>query len=280
MFQDGFEHALTDSSPHLAYANAECLVLLAYFSHSDALNPALGVLQQLSSTVSKSSIGLSAKAVIELLHQTKSDIIAVHIAQNRPYKPAFVRAELEASINLFPNNTKFLQLYRQTESRFRIDDRVRTVLKDQAMAEQGSPMIRWSFAIDQEMSRYRAQVSGSTVESVRAVFSRALADEQSQVRHSKTLWLRWLRFEEKHAQRQMDAMASLPARTHEAAGRKLRDVFLQGLRSLPWCKGWILEGFWIFDSDAMYAWNERELQQLADVLREREFRIRMEEDLP
>lgn len=217
----------------------------------------------------------STDIILELLHQAKARIIAYHIKQRGLYKPAFVRSELEVSINLFPSNTIFLWLYKENEARFRIDDRVRAVLKDSSIANRRSALIGFTFAVDQELSRFAGQASGSTAESVRATFARALLSNESTVRHSKALWARWLRFEEQAVQ-QLAAEKDLDKRVGKQTVKKWKEVFLGGLHHLPWVKEWVMIGLRCFDSEQDFGWSKRDLKGLYNVLQERELRIRVE----
>lgn len=218
----------------------------------------------------------STDITLELLHQAKARIIAYHIKQRGLYKPAFVRSELEASINLFPSNTVFLWLYKENETRFRIDDRVRAVLKDSSIANRRSALIGFSFAVDQELSRFAGQASGSTAESVRATFARALLSNESPVRHCKALWARWLRFEKDTVQRLAAENPDLDKRVGKQAVKKWKEVFLGGLHHLPWVKDWVIIGLQSFDSEQDFGWSKRDLKGLYNVLQERELRIRVE----
>lgn len=279
ILKDGFDHALSQSQAQLLSLNSECLALLSYATKSDGVQAAVNVIHEHCALVSKTEP--PNNLALELLHQAKAGILAYHIHQRHPYKPAFIRSELEASIIAFPNNTIFLDLYRENEQRFRIDDRVRSILKDEVIAKGRSPMIGWSFAIDQEISRYISQASGSTAESVRSTFTRALLSTGSVVRHSKTLWTKWFEFE-KHALAKPVAVGNGQGkRDGQHASKKLRDVFLNGLHHLPWAKGWILQGLQTFDDQDSYKWGTSELKSLFNVLIERELRIRVEglEDL-
>lgn len=210
----------------------------------------------------------SGSLLIELLHQIKAGLIAFHIRQKRSYKPSFVRSELELSITAFPNNTIFLEMYRENEARFRIDDRVRSVLRSSLLTNGQSPAVLWNFTIDQELFRYGSHSSGSTKESVRSTFSRALLTTGSPMRHSTALWTRWFDFELQAAQNETTEKRSL---------HNLKDVFLSGLHNLPWSRDWVLRGLEVFDRDDGMGWTARDLRQLYNVLMERELRVRTED---
>jgi hypothetical protein len=275
-FRDGFEHALGQSQPKLAALNAEMLALVAYLTEPDALQVSVDSIHEQCNVTQQRLT--DDHVLVEMLHQVKAGIIAYHIRQRRPYRPAFVRFELETSIAHFPDNTLFLEMYRDNEVRFRLDDRVRSILKTQVLTQRQSPLVTWTFAVNQELLRYKSQSSGSTAESVRSTFNRALMTVGSPVRYSQMLWVMWFRFEKQLAQE--EATQRVTAGKKSIAGHKsfeqLKHVFLSGLHHLPWSRNWILLGLDTFDSDDKQRWSTQELKSLYNVLAERELRIRVD----
>jgi hypothetical protein len=275
-FRDGFEHALGQSQPKLAALNAEMLALVAYLTEPDALQASVdSIHEQCNATQQRLT---DDHVLIEMLHQVKAGIIAYHIRQRRSYRPAFVRFELETSIALFPDNTLFLEMYRENEVRFRLDDRVRSILKTQVLTQRQSPLVTWTFAVNQELLRYKSQSSGSTVESVRSTFKRALMTVGSPVRYSQMLWVMWFHFEKQLAQEEATKRVTVGKRS--IAGQNffenLKHVFLSGLHHLPWSRNWILLGLETFDRDDKQRWSIHDLKSLYNVLAERELRIRVD----
>lgn len=281
MLKAGFEHACSQHHDHIAVQNADCLALLEYLSNTDALSAGVTVIDQHCALLLDFQGTYTNKLLLELLHQAKAHLIEYHIQQKRAYKPAFVRSQLEASIRLFPSNTMFLSLYKENEARFRIDDRVRTVLRDANLVDPKFLSVRVSFDVDQEIARFASQSSGSTAESVRATFAKALLATGSPLRHCRTLWNRWVRFEKEVVRRYMMIDPGLDTRGGKLAARKWKEVFLGGLHSLPWAKDWILDGLQWFDGNKSFCWSTGDLKALYNVLHERELRVRVEglEDL-
>jgi hypothetical protein len=275
-FKDGFQHALSQSQSKTAALNAEMLAIVAYLTEPDALQASIYSIHERCNVAQQRPS--KDHALIEMLHQIKAGIIAHHIQQRRLYRPAFVRFELETSIAHFPDNTIFLEMYRDNEARFRLDDRVRSILKTQVLTQKQSPLVTWTFAVNQELLRYKSQSSGSTAESVRSTFNRALMTVGSPVRYSQMLWMMWFRFEMQLAQ---EEAAKRPTVGRGIAGQnyfeKLKHVFLSGLHHLPWFKCWILLGLETFDGDDGLRWSTQDLKRLYDVLVERELRIRVDD---
>ena len=102
----------------------------------------------------------------------------------------------------------------------------------------------------------------------------ALLNSDSDVKHSPLLWTTWLHFEQDVAS--ISKPTSEPAVVSEDAQRRVRQVFYDGLRTLPWDKPWVLMGMNCLSefSDG----NQRELRQLYDVMTEREIRLRTDID--
>lgn len=275
-FKAGFEHSLSQSNPRVAALNVEMLALVAYLTEPDALQTSVDAVNEQCDAVKQKFA--NQHVLVEMLHQVKAGIIAYHIRQKRSYRPAFVRFELETSIAHFPNNTIFLEMYRDNEVRFRLEDRVRSILKTQVLTHEQSPLVTWSFAIDQELLRYASQSSGSTAESVRSTFSRALMTVGSPVRYSRMLWVMWFHFEKRIAMEEtrMKSMRSKKSIAEQNPYEKLKQVFLSGLHHLPWSKDWILLGLETFDRDNGMGWVTPDLKRLCNVLIERELRIRVD----
>lgn len=275
-FKAGFEHSLSQSNPRVAALNVEMLALVAYLTEPDALQASIDAVNEQCNAVKQKSTNQSV--LIEMLHQVKAGIIAYHIRQKRSYRPAFIRFELETSIAHFPNNTIFLEMYRDNEVRFRLDDRVRSILKTQVLTREQSPLVTWTFAINQELLRYASQSSGSTAESVRSTFNRALMTVGSPVRYSRMLWTMWFHFEKRIAMKEARKMLVIGKKgiVEQNPYEKLKQVFLSGLHHLPWSKDWILLGLETFDRDDGMGWVTPELERLCNVLIERELRIRVD----
>ncbi|CAD0106464.1 unnamed protein product [Aureobasidium uvarum] len=274
-FKDGFEHSLSQHQPHIAALNVEMLALVAYLTEPDALQASLDAVHEQCNAAQQKFA--NQHVLIELLHQVKAGLIAYHIRQRRPYRPAFVRFELETSIAHFPDNTIFLELYRDNEARFRLDDRVRSILRNQVLTHGQSPLVTWTFAINQELLRCTSQSSGSTAESVRSTFNRALMTVGSPVRYSQMLWMMWFRFEKQLAiEEVVRHSVGKGSIVEQSPFKKLKQVFLSGLHHLPWSKDWILLGLETFDRDDKMGWSSQDLKRLYNVLIERELRIRVD----
>ncbi|MCJ1352935.1 MAG: hypothetical protein MMC33_002919 [Icmadophila ericetorum] len=215
---DGRDQMLSLGSYYYASLYSECLVLLTYLTNGSSLDALLSCFNS-NAELYKSRLPQASQAY-ELLHQSRAKILHHHVASKRAFKPALIRSTLAESINIFPHNTIFLSLYAWNEARFRIDNRVQTVIHNVISSSNSSSLtesiITHFFAIYTELSR--SIIEGSNTHTIRSTFERAV--ESTIGKHSAALWKLYLLFEcEK-------------VRDMERAKR----VFYRGIRACPWVK--------------------------------------------
>ena len=174
------------------------------------------------------------------------------------FSPSVVRSPLAESIKAYPKNTIFLSLYAWIESRFRIDDRVRSIIKDVVLASRPSPerkedppsIISHFFAVYTELRR--SVTLGSSNNAIRATFERAVR-EDSIGAHSAGLWKLYFLFERE-----------------TGGGKKAREVFWRGIRACPWAKELYLLAF---DGEGEMPMAETELRGVVEMMEEKELRF-------
>lgn len=108
----------------------------------------------------------------------------------------------------------FLSLYAWNEARTRIENRVRTLLRDHVLVDGKESVIGWTFAIWAELQlphRYN-------VHAVRSLFERAVECEAT--KSSIALWRLYAEFE-----------------LREKEPRRAKDVLFRAVRNCPWSKG-------------------------------------------
>jgi len=267
---------------------AELSVLYRYLSStsSEALSGAFEAVDSATTSVRPRNINDRNRGdyIIELIYQFLTHLITLHLSQKQPYKPLLVRHRLESMIHTFPQNSLFLSTYADIfKHQAQLDDKIRRTIRWPVFAEpEETNLAAWSVTICHEIGRYEAQ-AGSTAENVRALFQRALFGLGSPVSQAPRLWWLWYRFEEDVlgkmlAQRELFAGSKHAARQVVKQSGRLRQVFLDGLRVLPWLKAWVLAGLKTFDGgrDDDLSWDLRELRSVYDVLHERELRVRTE----
>lgn len=210
---DGREYMLSSGRNNYAVLYAECLALLAYLSQHIDISAALEVFRQTSSSLVARNLATSSPN--ELLHQAKAKLLHHHVTHISYFKPALMRSELTESIRLFPNNTIFLSLYAWNEARFRIDDRVRSIMRDVVLQDKQDTIIGWYFSIWTEL--HRGIDMGSNSHSVRATFEKAVESQSG--KSNAALWKLYLLFEHRQGELQ-----------------RAKNVFYRGMRGCPWAK--------------------------------------------
>ena len=250
------DHLLSFSDFNHAVLFADLLVLLAYLTTS-SLPSTLSAFHQNLTLFPPSS------PTHEFLHQSFSRLLYHHATQTPSFSPSAVRSALAASVKAYPKNTVFLSLYTWIESRFRIDDRVRSIIKDVVLTSHINPsqeedcpsIVSHFFAIYTELRRSLAL--GSNINTVRATFERAVS-EGSIGAHSVGLWKLYFWFERERADR-----------------KKAREVYWRGIRACPWAKDLYMLAF-DGEGKADLGMDEFELREVIETMERKELRIHME----
>ena len=216
-FATARDHLLALSSQYQAMHYANLLILFAYLTTS-SLSATLSTFHQNLALVTPSS------PAHELLHQSFSRLLYYHATHTPSFSPSIVRSSIAESIKAYPKNTIFLSLYAWIESRFRIDDRVRSIMKDVVFTthlgngrERDPPsVVSHFFAIYTELRR--SLTLGSNINTIRATFERAVREDSIGV-HSAGLWKLYFLFERERGDK-----------------KKVKEVFWRAIRACPWAK--------------------------------------------
>ena len=235
-----------------AVAAADCLVLLSYFGSSSAIENA--------SSVFKSNLEAlpepSSSVYHEYLHQSFAKLLFYHVQNTKLFQPSFLRATLMESLDLFPQNTMFLSLFAWNERRFRVDDRVRSVIKHVISQPSVSDSVDFShqdlithvFAIQNEITQSLSL--GYNSNTIRSTFEDAL--ESASVQRSAMVWRTYCLFECSIAQ-------------HSRA----KSVFYRAVRSCPWAKDLYMLAF----SHLKPLMDAEELNGCYTMMQQRELRL-------
>lgn len=242
---EGRDGMLSIGLDQLAVLYIELLALFTYFSSSEPLQSSLNV-YTISSSLFQAR-GKEHSLAHENLHQARAALLALHQRRAPFLKPSIVRDCLVHSVTLFPHNTVFLEAYANNEKRFRMDDRVRSILSSVVLNEKMDTVIGWSFAIWSE--RQRGLEFGGTSHAIRAVYDKAV---KRSGKHSVELWTRYFLFEIEIEDK-----------------RRAKQVFLRGLTNLPWSKWFILLAFEYLDGEMGF----EEMRRVWRVLGEKGLRV-------
>ncbi|KAL2038659.1 hypothetical protein N7G274_008707 [Stereocaulon virgatum] len=230
------ENALTATRDHMLslhkYKHAslaiECLILLNYLKSSSL---------PLATSTFKSNLALlpPTSPTTETLHQSFAQLLYHHTTHTRLFKPSEIRSLLAESIAQYPTNTIFLSLYAWNEARFRIDDRVRSIINDVVLSnnninstshtsrnEKRDNVTSHFFAIHTEL--HRSLTFGSNNQTIRSTFERAITSSTGA--HCASLYKLYFLFE--HSRGEI---------------AKAKAVFWRGVRACPWVKDMYLLAF-------------------------------------
>ncbi|KAL8706642.1 MAG: hypothetical protein Q9201_000339 [Fulgogasparrea decipioides] len=199
------------------------------------------------------------RAAEALFRQSFARLLYTHVVHKYPYSPSTIRSFLAESITALPHNTIFLSLYAWNEARFRIDDRVRGIVRDTVFAsnrhdEQGGikdesdHITTHFFAIYTDLQR--GLVQGSNQNAIRGTFERALASEG--VAHSAGLWKLYFLFEHRNRD-----------------PKRARDVLFRAIRACPWVKAIYMLAFECLGDEM----GNEDLRGIYDMMVEKELRI-------
>lgn len=218
----------------------EVRALLEYLFHDRDVVTALPVYDSLIQELERRGLTGSQSAVHELCLMSKARLLYYHATTAKMSKMKIMRDILEKALTWFPNNSVFLGLYAWNEGRTKIENRVRTLMKDVVLEERKETVVGWTFAVWAEMRMVGA--SGDyNVHAVRALLEQAVGCERfvcscfiflgtsggdgltfsvNRTKSNVGLWMVYVEFE-----------------LREKDSRRAKEVFLRGVRCCPWSKG-------------------------------------------
>ena len=245
--QEGRDGMFSAGEPQLAVLHVGLLALLSYFKNVRSIEAALDVYE--TSETLLTSRNLAGSPAHALLHQAKAQLITFHLEHVHLYKPSLLRATLAKSITLFPDNTILLSAHYDLGSDLNLLT-AHSILEDNVLAPANATVIGYSFVLSTALKR--SVEMGGTPHLIRALFSRATSPSAPGA-HNIHLWTCWLHFE------------AVVQRDYN----KAREVFMRGLRELPWSKWWIVRGLEVLGDVVGF----EEGRRIWKVLGEREMRV-------
>ncbi|OWO92944.1 hypothetical protein B2J93_3108 [Marssonina coronariae] len=194
----------------------DCLALLTYLTASPTNEPQSpnqgSIVPALNeyATYSQTLLTRQQPVAQELLLQSAARLLQHH-ASIGPFRPSLIRTHLSSSLSHFPQNTIFLSLFTWTESRMRVENRVRAILLKSILTPENDTLSSRLFAIKFELRH-------GTIHSAKAAFERAVAAPSS--RGSAGLWSLYVSF-------------CWETREFRAL---VKEVWYRALRACPWAK--------------------------------------------
>lgn len=248
--------------------------LLHYLIGSYDLSSALEIYSSAFSRLGSSSLVTEQfkSTALELLHQSRCRLVYHHITTKHTYKPSIIRELLLESTTLFPHNTLLLSLFTWNESRFRVDERIRSAIVPKSSPTTEIPITTSLLSILAELTR--PIYTGSTIHSARAAFERALQPSPSgNATPSPSLWKLYIFFE-LHRAKDISAAQKLFYRAMRACPWS-KDLLMLAFPSSPSTDNEAKGGFFVDDSGEEDWW---ELRRIYNVLLDKELRIHVEID--
>ncbi|KAG7010008.1 DNA repair and recombination protein [Physcia stellaris] len=251
------DHFFSLARPVHSFIACDLLIILTYLSNSVSLSSALEAFT--ASLASLSSYFPSDSPAHELLHQSFAQLLYHHANHVPLFKPATIRETLTASVALFPHNTVLLSVYAWNETRFRVDDRVRTIINDVVLGstmgdrrkEDKESVIPHYFSLHTELNR--SLIAGSNSNTVRNTFEKAISDTAGA--HCVGLWKSYVLFE-----------------MEEGDLKRARSVWWRGVQACPWAKELWMMGF----QELRVGMRDEELKGLYGMMVEKELRMHVD----
>jgi len=188
--------------------------LLEYLAEGVNLDAALAVYDKFILELEKRSMAGPYSQIHELCLLRKARLVYRHSTTVKPFKPATLRSNLETSLETFPQNSAFLSLYAWNESKTKIENRLRMIVRDRVLLEGKETVMGWLFAIWTEMRAGEHY----NVHAVRSLFEQGVNSDRT--RSSVQLWIMFMEFE----LQQKDVS-------------RAKEILFRGIRHCPWSKG-------------------------------------------
>jgi hypothetical protein len=188
--------------------------LFDYLSGCRDLDATLANYDEFLTELQRRGMSGPAASALELCVLRKARVAYYHSITSRPFKPSTLRLILDSALHTFPRNTAFLSLYAWNESRTRIENRVRTLLRDRVLKDGGETVSGFLFAVWSEMRMGEYY----NVHAVRNLLEQAVTCHKT--RSSVQLWTTYVEFE-----------------LQQKEFRRAKEIVSRGVRHCPWSKG-------------------------------------------
>lgn len=166
----------------------EVRALLEYLSRDQDVIATLSIYDSLIQELERRDLTGPLSAVHELCLMSKARLLYHHATTGKMFKMKVMRDALEKALARFPNNSIFLGLYAWNEGRTKIENRVRTLMRDVVLEERKETIIGWAFAIWAEM-RMVGTGGVYNVHAVRALLEQAVGCERYTPPPLHFLWM-------------------------------------------------------------------------------------------
>jgi hypothetical protein len=198
---------------HAAVFN-DIRALLEYLVNGNNIDTAIVIHDDFITELGRRSMTGPTSQIHELCLLRKARLVYLHSITAKPFKPATLRSLLEIALKTFPQNTAFLGLYAWNESRAKIENRVRKVVRSVVLKEGQETAAGWLFAVWVEMRMSQHY----NTHAIRSLFERAVSCHRTQ--SSLQIWIMFVEFELLHKEYS-----------------RAKEMLFRGIGNCPWSKG-------------------------------------------
>ncbi|RPB06131.1 DUF1740-domain-containing protein [Choiromyces venosus 120613-1] len=202
---------------------AEVRALLEYLASNREVTASLPIYADLLSELDGRGLGGPSSAIHERCLMAEARLLYYHSRTSRLFKMKTMRDFLNDALQMFPNNSVFLELFVWNEAKVRIENRARTLVRDVVLKEGTETILGYSFAIWTEMRMIGAG-GRYNPHAVRALFEQAV--ETNRTKYNFSLWMIYMEFE-----------------IREKEMKRAKEVLFRGIRNCPWSKDLLLLAF-------------------------------------
>ncbi|CUS10669.1 unnamed protein product [Tuber aestivum] len=224
-----------------AIAFTEARALLEYLASNREVTASLPIYADFLSELDRRGLCGPGSAVHERCLMTEARLLYYHSSASRLFKIKTMRDFLSDSLQVFPNNSVFLELFAWNEAKVKIENRVRTLMRDVVLKEGTETILGYGFAIWAEM-RMMGAGGRYNPNAVRALFEQAVETNRFafspsllgilvltydiRTKYNFSLWTIYVEFE-----------------IQEKELNRAKEVLFRGIRNCPWSKDLLLLAF-------------------------------------
>ncbi|CAZ79699.1 unnamed protein product [Tuber melanosporum] len=206
-----------------AIAFVETRALLEYLVSNREVAASLPIYADFLSELDRRGLCGPNSAVHERCLMTEARLLYYHSSTSRLFKIKTMRDFLNNSLQMFPNNSVFLELFVRNEAKTKIENRTRMLMRDVVLKEGSETILGYGFAIWAEMRMIGAG-GRYNPHAVRALFEQAV--ETDRTKYNFGLWAIYVGFE-----------------IQERELKRAKEVLFRGIRNCPWSKDLLLLAF-------------------------------------
>ncbi|KAG0637046.1 NRDE-2, necessary for RNA interference-domain-containing protein [Tuber brumale] len=206
-----------------AIAFTEVRALLEYLVSNREVAASLPIYADFLTELDRRGLCGPNSAAHERCLMVEARLLYYHSSTSRLFKIKTMRDFLNNSLQMFPNNSVFLELFVWNEAKTKIENRARMLTRGVVLKEGTETILGYGFAIWTEMRMIGAG-GRYNPHAVRALFEQAV--ETDRTKYNFSLWMIYVEFE-----------------IQERELKRAKEVLFRGIRNCPWSKDLVLLAF-------------------------------------